>query len=441
MRRAWPSSYRGRIALVSAVSLVAVLGAQAVIRTVVDDRATSAATRTLQAQAVALAEAVDAAPDVAKRDRAADAARYLPATRIEVTWPAPGGFYYTLVPSDTLDIRAEARSGAVAVRLQRESALGGVADWVVVALFVAGLAVAAAVVWGLAGAVTRRLRRQATDLAASAEAVAAGDLGARAHVPSDELGRVATAFNIMSERLAEADARQRRFLADVAHELRTPVTAIDGFASALVDGTAASPEARGEAVAYIRQEAIRLRRLIDDLRELTRLDLNPPPSIEHFDLVYAARAAVARFGPIAADAGVALSGPSGELPISSDPDRVATILANLIQNAIVATPSGGRVTVEVAAHDTVALVSVSDTGVGIDERHLPHVFDRLYRVDASRSRPGGGSGLGLAIVKQLVDSLDGAIDVSSAVDAGTRFTVRLPLRTAPAAVMPVVART
>lgn len=426
MRQAWPSSYRGRIALMITLALVVVVGAQGAIRGVVNDRIRSAAERTLQLQAVAIAETVDAAPGAGKRDRAADAARYLPGTRIEVTWPAPGGFYYNLVPLETLDIQATARSGEVAVRLQRESAVSGPADWVVVALFLASLAVAAALVWGFASAVARRLRRQAADLALSAEAVASGDLTVRADVPADELGRAAGAFNRMTERLAAADMRQRRFLADVAHELRTPVTAIDGFATALVDGAAASPEARAEAVAFIREEAVRLRELIGDLRELTRLDLDPPLVIERLDLAGAGRDAVVRFAQAAVDVGVTLEGPEGTLPVDADAGHVETVLANLIQNAIAATPTGGHVSVRTRREGDAAVLTVADTGVGIAPEHLHQVFDRLYRVDAARSRDRGGSGLGLAIVKQLIASLGGTVAVESSPGEGSTFTVRLP---------------
>lgn len=436
MRQVWPASYRGRIALMITLALIVVIGAQGVIRGVVNDRITSAAERTLQDQAGAIADAVSAAPGPARGDRAADAARFLPGTRIEVTWPAPGGFYYNLVRVESLDIQATARSGEVEVRLQRGSAVSGLADWLVVALFLAGLAVAAGVVWGFASAVARRLRRQAADLAASAEAVASGDLTVRAAVPADELGRAAGAFNRMTERLAEADARQRRFLADVAHELRTPVTAIDGFASALVDGAASTPEARQEAVGFIRDEAARLRGLIGDLRELTRLDLDPAPDVERFDLARAARDALGRFTQGAADARVTLTGPQGTLPFDTDPGYVETILANLIQNALAATPAAGHVSVGVRGDEGSAVLTVADTGIGIAAEHVPHIFERLYRIDDARSRDQGGSGLGLAIVTQLIAALGGTITVQSAPGDGTVFTIRIPATSVPATPSP-----
>ena len=294
-------------------------------------------------------------------------------------------------------------------------------------LFLVGLALTAALIWGLASALARRLRHQAADLVASAEAVASGDLAVRAEVTDDELGRAAAAFNQMAERLAAADERQRRFLADVAHELRTPVTAIDGFAEALADGTAKDPADQQEAVAFIRDEAARLRALIGDLRELTWLDLKPPSRRAHIDLAESARDAVARLSALAVDESVTLTAPGGAVPMASDPAHIQTILVNLIINAIAATPPGGRVDVRTGRDGAIAWLEVADTGRGIAPAHLPRIFDRLYRVDTARSRERGGSGLGLAIVKRLADLLGGEVSVVSAPGEGTTFTVRLPM--------------
>jgi two-component system sensor histidine kinase BaeS len=427
-RLSWPSSYRGRIALVIAVALLVVtIGVQGVVRGVVNERVRAEAQQTLQDQAGAIAVAVDAAPEAVKRDRAADAARYLPDTRILVTWPSPGGVYYNLVPLVEQDAEATATSGEVVVKLQRGTRLAGLSDWLVVGLFVVGLGLTAALIWGLASALARRLRHQAADLAASAEAVAAGDLAVRAEVTDDELGRAAGAFNQMAERLAAADERQRRFLADVAHELRTPVTAIDGFAEALAEGTATDPADQREAVGFIRDEAARLRALIGDLRELTWLDLDPPPRRTRIDLAATARDTVARLSAEAVDAGVELTGPGGAVAVESDPAYIQTILANLITNAIAATPRGGRVDVRGGRDAATAWLEVADGGSGIASEHLPHIFDRLYRVDTARSREHGGSGLGLAIVKRLADLLGGEVSVVSAPGEGATFTVRLPV--------------
>ena len=441
-RLVWPASYRGRIALVIAVALVVVtIGVQGVIRGVVNERVQAEAQRTLQDQAQAIAEVVDDAPEPLKSDRAADAARYLPDTRILVTWSSPGGLYYNLVPLVRKDAEATASSGDVVVKLERGTRGAGLSDWVVVGLFVVGLVLTLALIWALASALARRLRHQAADLAASAEAVASGDLAVRAEVTEDELGRAARAFNQMAERLAETDERQRRFLADVAHELRTPVTAIDGFAEALADGTAADPESRQEALGFIRDEAARLRALIGDLRELTWLDLDPPTQPRPVDLAEVARDTVARLAVHAVDAGVQLTAPAGSVPVESDAAHIRTILANLITNAIAATPPGGRVDVRVGADGAGAWVEVADTGSGIAPEHLPRIFDRLYRVDSARSREYGGSGLGLAIVKRLAEVLGGDVSVVSAPGEGATFTVRIPVGAGTAAGSPTATPT
>jgi two-component system sensor histidine kinase BaeS len=422
----WPRSYQGRIAVVIAVAVLAVtVGVQGIIRGVVNDRVRDAARQALQKQAQALADNVNAAPDADKSNTAADARNFLPNTRIRVTWPAPPGVYVNIVRQD-LDIEASAQAGDVKVRLQGSSTSGGLDDWLILALVAAGVLVSAVIVWALASALARRLRRQAAGLAASAASVAAGDLTARVEETPDELGRVAAAFNAMAARLEAADERQKRFLADVAHELRTPITAIEGFAESLADGVAASEEDRREAVEFIQTEAVRLRELIRELRELTWLDLEPAPRAVPVDLAEAARMAAARFAAQADDVGVRIVGPAGRLTVITDPGHVETMLANLVANAIAATPAGGRITLTVGVEGNASWISVADTGVGIAPEHLPMIFDRLYRVDSARSRGQGGSGLGLAIVKRLAEVLGGSVEVESEVGRGSTFTVRLP---------------
>ncbi len=249
--------------------------------------------------------------------------------------------------------------------------------------------------WYLSGTVARRLRRSVREVADSAEAVTRGRFDVRAPEHDDELGRLAHAFNRMTARLEAADARQREFLADVAHELRTPVTAIDGFATALSDGTARTDEARDEAVAFIRAETDRLRDLVRDLQTLTWLDLDPPCAAVPVDLAAAARTTVARVGPDARARGVSLTGPDGELWATADPDHVDTILANLTANALNAAPTGGSIALRTVAEPSRVGVAVHDTGRGIAPEHLPYVFDRLYRAESGRPRgPGDGRRIG-----------------------------------------------
>ncbi len=426
----WPSSYRGRIAVVIAAALLAVtLGVLAPAQAILNAQVRAAVEATLRDQAAKIAETVEATPDEQKGNRASDAARFLPDTRVVVTWPgAGGGLYFQPIARNDIDAKATAQSGEVTVTLERPSAPARLSRWLFALLVFGGIAVTAALIWSLATAVGRRLRHQAGNLAASAEAVGAGDLTVHAEESDDELGRAARAFNRMTERLSEVDARQRRFLADIAHELRTPVTAIDGFATALTDGTARTPEDQADAAEFIRHEATRLRELITDLRQLTTLDLEPARRLGEHDLTNIANATLTRLGPAAKRVGVQLAGPANPAPFVTDPAHLEVVMSNLVANAINATKRGGRVTVGIEVTDDEANITVRDTGIGISAEHIPHIFDRLYRVSRSRFRDStqGGTGLGLAIVKTLIDRLEGAVTVQSTVGVGSTFTVRLP---------------
>ena len=250
----------------------------------------------------------------------------------------------------------------------------------------------------------------------------------RVHESDDELGRLGQSFNRMTARLEAADARQREFLADVAHELRTPVTAIEGFAMALGDGTASTPEERAESAEFIRSEAARLRELVNDFQELTWLDLEPEVRAEPIDLAATARECVARLNLDAHVKGVELIGPEGSLPAVADRDHVHTILGNLVTNAVRATPAGGSVRLLTRTAPGESGVAVCDTGKGIAPEHLPYIFDRLYRAESARDREAGGSGLGLAIVQRLAALLGGRVTAESDVGAGSTFTLWLPAR-------------
>jgi signal transduction histidine kinase len=239
----------------------------------------------------------------------------------------------------------------------------------------------------------------------------------------------------MTERLSDTDRRQREFLADVAHELRTPITAIDGFASALVDGAARSDDDRREAAEIIKGESERLCELVADLQALTLADLDQEVAREPVDLVECCREVVQRLERAAGERGVLLRGPRDEqdpLVVPTNAAHVETILQNLTTNAIRATAAGGVVKVHASHDDESAVLEVSDTGVGIAAEHMPHIFDRMYRVDSARDRSAGGTGLGLAIVKGLVDALDARIDVQSTPGEGSTFRVLLPLEVAAA---------
>jgi signal transduction histidine kinase len=425
-------SYRGRIALAIALALaVSLLVVQLILRGVYEARVHDAVAESLRQQAEAVAFSVE-------RDGAGgadDAARFLPDTRVLVRQDGDVIWWEGPLHGD-LEARATVRRGDVEVTLERGEPSGVIAAWVLPALLAAGLVAVAGLVWFLAGRVSRRLSASVADLADTAEAVAEGDMTVRAREGDDELGRLAVAFNRMAARLGAAEARQRAFLADVAHELRTPVTAIEGFAGALDDGTAASAEDRAEAAAFIRQEASRLRTLIGDLQELTWLDLDPPVRRELVDLAEVGRTAVARLAADASSRGVRLIAPEGSVEAMTDPAHVDTILANLLTNALRHTPRGGRVEVLTVAAGGEAWLRVADSGEGIAPEHLPYLFERLYRIESGRSRGDGGSGLGLSIVKRLVVLLGGDIEVRSAPASGSTFTVRLPRGLPPGAEKP-----
>lgn len=334
-----------------------------------------------------------------------------------------------------VEARATGSSGPVEVQIERPDVQSRVSVWLYIAFALASLLFVATVVWGLSGTVARRLRRSVGEVADSAEEVTRGHFGTRVPESDDELGRLAQAFNRMTERLEAADARQREFLADIAHELRTPVTTIEGFATALGDGTARTEDDRREAIAFIQAETARLSDLVRDLHTLTWLDLDPPVAREPVDLVAAGHEALALAAPRARTAGVRLMEPAGEAWALADPAHVATILGNLLANALAATPAGGTVGLaSIVAPDAVGL-AVHDSGRGIDAEHLPYLFDRLYRVDQARRRgpaDGGGSGLGLSIVRRLARLQGGTVTVESEPGAGTTFTLRLPRAPRPA---------
>ena len=254
----------------------------------------------------------------------------------------------------------------------------------------------------------------------------AGDRSVRVPVGSpDELGELGRSFNSMADAIERQETLRRNLVGDVAHELRTPLTNLRAELEALQDGLA-QPNPR--AIDSLHEDARLLERLVDDLQDLAlaeagRLALH----IEEIPLADAARRAVGAVEARARAAGVevAIDVPA-ELVVRADRDRLGQIFSNLLGNAITHTPGGGRLAVSAAANDGVIHTTVSDTGRGIPAEHLPHVFDRFYRTDPSRSRSSGGSGLGLAIVRHLVRAQGGEATASSEPGRGTRVSFTLP---------------
>ena len=281
----------------------------------------------------------------------------------------------------------------------------------------AGIGLAAVLSFLLARSLAGPIRR----IADATRALAADETHEPLRVEgTSELAALADAFNEMTRQLAASRDAERAFLLSVSHELKTPLTAIRGYAEGLAEG-AFEPE---EAAATIALEASRLERLVRDLLDLARMNRSEfSVRSEPVDLHEVAREAVARHEVAAQEFDVELMAAGSESWVDADGGRLLQIASNLVENALRATPAGGRVTVTGAGGRLV----VADTGPGIAPEDMPHAFERFYLYDkASRDRRVG-SGLGLAIVKQLATAMGGDVSVTSEPE-GTRFALRLRTR-------------
>ncbi|MBP7690297.1 MAG: HAMP domain-containing protein [Anaerolineales bacterium] len=289
------------------------------------------------------------------------------------------------------------------------------------------LAAAAALV--LAVLISRSIARPLQQMAAVAQGIAAGDYARGAPVSGpDEVRQLGQALNQMGAKIQATQQAQQDFLGNISHELKTPLTSIQGFAQAIQDGAAASPEAVQRSARIIFEEADRMRRLVEDLLELTRLDAGLRAlNRQAVDVGLLLAAVTEKFQPRAQAKQITLAAElAPQLPIiKGDPDRLAQVFTNLVDNALKHTPAGGRVLVNASVTADGLQAAVADTGAGIPAEDLGRVFERFYQVDKSRARPGG-VGLGLAITKEIVQAHRGSIRAESVVGLGTRFTVTLP---------------
>ncbi len=275
---------------------------------------------------------------------------------------------------------------------------------------------------------SRRVLRPIGALTVASRRLGAGDLTERVPVTGrDELAELGQAFNRMAESLAQSEKRQRRLIADVAHELRTPLANLRGYLEALADGVLTpSPE----LFASLHEEALLHQRIVDDLQDLALAEAGAmayhKAAVDLSELAETCRTA---HSAVAEAAGITLR-VDAQAPVGvyADPDRLRQVLGNLIRNAVAATQPGGTITLTVSDVGGLALIRVNDTGKGIAEHDLPHVFDRFWRADTARGRGNGGSGLGLAIARQIVTDHAGTIDVTSRLGAGTTFALSLPAK-------------
>lgn len=285
-----------------------------------------------------------------------------------------------------------------------------------------GLAVAAA----LAAWISRTVARPLNELSRAAEAVAEGHYNQRIQTSGPpEVRAAAEAFNRMSAQVYAAHQAQQDFVANISHDLKTPLTSIQGFSQAIMDGTAKDP---ARAAAVIHEEAGRLNRMVIELTDLVRLQAGRlSMRTAPVDLGTLAAAIAERLRVVAQKKGIALHIETpAQPPIVGDGDRLAQVVTNLISNAINYTPTGGQIWVTTQPLNGGVQLEVRDTGIGIPPEELPRIFERFYQVDKARG-PRRGAGLGLAIVHEIVSAHGGRITAASAgANQGAAFTVWLP---------------
>ncbi|MBB4908751.1 sensor histidine kinase [Actinophytocola algeriensis] len=280
---------------------------------------------------------------------------------------------------------------------------------------------------GVTALAATRLVRPIHAITSAARKMGDGERSARVETTArGEIGELATAFNRMSEQIETAERQRRTMVSDVAHELRTPLVNIRGWLEAAQDGMANLEPA---LVASLVEETVLLQHIIDDLQDLALADAGKLRMHQEQVSVRSILAQVASAHQGHANAaGVALRVTiDGEPDLSADPTRLRQALGNLVSNALRHTQAGGRVTLSAGrGPGDEVLIDVADTGSGIDAESLPHIFDRFWRADRSRSRASGGSGLGLAITHHLIAAHGGRIEVRSTPGTGTTFTIHLP---------------
>ena len=348
----------------------------------------------------------------ASRDQVGRARRVSPSKGDEEIYVAVRvpGKGYARVSVSTSDVEA------IFSRARRDILFAGL-----VALIIATL---------LAAVFARRVSRPIVELRDVARSMADRDFH---HAPvldaPGEIGELAATLNQLSHRLESLEAMRRDFVANVSHELRTPLTIVGGFSETLADPQV--PESsRREFAAMILANTKRMQRIVDDLLDLSRIESGGwIPKPERIDIVNAAREVITSLEHHAAAKNVSVRTyfPPSARTLSADPLAVTQILSNLIENAIRHT-ANGVVSVYTSADNDGIWLGVRDTGEGISEEHLPRIFERFYRADASRSREDGGTGLGLAIVRHLAEAHGGKVMATSRVGEGTAIAAFFPSR-------------
>ena len=355
------------------------------------------------------------------------------------TLASPGGEQmFTVVPIPSGQFQSNLRVAVVAPEQSLTNAWREALPRLSLAALSA-LIVSTAIAWWLASTITRPV----VQITRATDEIARGNYDPQLRLPEtrDEIGRLSKAFVAMARELARSHRAMRDLLANVSHDLRTPLTSVQGFAGALVDGTLAGPEGAREAGRIIGEEAERMRRLVEDLLYLGRIESGELAlERETIDLADLARSTLSRFSFRAQETGTTFTVDAPEpVTLAGDPHRLAQVLDNLLDNAFKYTPRRGRV--EVSAHSEAvrsptngrphrsarhAVLRVHNTGSLIPPEEVERVFERFYQLDKARAGRDG-RGLGLAIAREIVQAHGGQIDVQSSTEIGTALTIRLPL--------------
>jgi two-component system sensor histidine kinase BaeS len=289
-----------------------------------------------------------------------------------------------------------------------------------------GLAVAALLAWLLA----RHLSRPVNEVAEGVRALAAGDFSQRLETRGgDEIAKLGDDVNRLSVALSEHESARKRWMSDMAHELRTPLAIISGELEAMSDGVRPLDK---EQLGSVRDEVNQLAALVNDLHSLTLTDSGALAyKMQRLDFNELVQMTVESFRGQAAAKGLALEYPKHEQAISlqGDEQRLRQLLRNLLDNAVRYTDVGGRISVMLKKHKQQALLTISDSAPGASRDECDHLFDRLYRLEGSRNRNSGGSGLGLAICRNIVEAHGGQITAQPGPDGGLLITTALPLDT------------
>ncbi|MEG1397576.1 MAG: HAMP domain-containing sensor histidine kinase, partial [Raoultibacter sp.] len=292
-------------------------------------------------------------------------------------------------------------------------------------IFAAALAIALAL--GIGFLFARGLVNPINRMTKTAKDIKKGNLSARTGLTGDdEVARLGETFDEMAESIEKDRELERRLTTDVAHELRTPLMAIQSTVEAMVDGVF---EANAERLETVNSEVQRLGRLVEALLKLSRLEnRSSPMSKEVIDVGDLISGIIATHEAFVADSGLTLRYErEDDVFVCGDADMLRQATANLISNAVRYTPEGGTITVKVTKGDLMACIVVQDTGIGLSPEEIKMVFSRFWRADAGRDRASGGLGIGLAVVKEIVDRHGGWVRVEGKLDEGACFTIYVPL--------------